>query len=886
MRKFLKPTPEPHSTGHRSRIQTRIVVFSVLASLLGRIVAGSENGVNPHGLIQSPGWLALGPFRSAAACSGDDGDLLTLPIAPSSLHDQAPAAGDAVAYDPVVADTLGYLGPGNPPFWRALSASGSDDDVDLLADALAVTASGDGACTFLTTYLEYLGPKPTDIKLCIGTDDGVQVWWDDQLVHNFNVCRPYGQCQDRIPVTVPPGAHRILMGIWNHRGQFRASLGIQGDGMLLTDASKDWRFAGAVRPVGYSLSRSPPLVVRSVIKTSVDASCPPLLLPALDVSVTQEIPQGLNPDATVQVVETLLGEISAANIASDGSAQVLELPIEPRKPLGLFADSAVVLVRPICPQGNGEVSFDPVSSVYSFSSIGEDVWANGDSFTFAYSQVRGDFSLTAQFNEMFGEEPQKAAFGPMARFDLSTRSSYVSTWDSRKDGESVTFNVRSTYGGHDDTFFGFFPPGTHATNWRIERVGNIFIGSISFDGVQFEFLGLYEWRDAPRELLVGLGVTSRTTDCALGLTTIKFDGVQLDLGPDAELVPLDPPRSPGVQIIWNVTREELSKGLRYTVRAPPGTLWFQGTAGDQALFGPASLTIPERSLDLGPFPLSRLEHGHAIGGKCISASIRETASALTIEGSGDGLAPHGDQLVFAYREIAGDFAARVKIDERALSGAFGIMARQDCSGTARFASVLAHGGEREPLVRFASRATHGGADLSETGAADATARSSTLRLDRTGSVLIGYELALDDSWAEVGRHDLGADAPHSMQVGLWAASGLGCDAAPVKFSDWQLTAIPVEPRFRRGDTDGDGAILITDVIWILRAIFLGDAPLGCEDAADFDDSGALDISDAIASLSYQFLGGAAPSAPGLGACGPDPTEDALGQCDGAAMNCR
>jgi hypothetical protein len=48
----------------------------------------------------------------------------------------------------------------------------------------------------------------------------------------------------------------------------------------------------------------------------------------------------------------------------------------------------------------------------------------------------------------------------------------------------------------------------------------------------------------------------------------------------------------------------------------------------------------------------------------------------------------------------------------------------------------------------------------------------------------------------------------------------------------------------------------------------------CADAADADDSGAIDLADAIHLLSALFLGGPAPAAP-FPACGTDPTEDAL-----------
>ncbi len=96
-----------------------------------------------------------------------------------------------------------------------------------------------------------------------------------------------------------------------------------------------------------------------------------------------------------------------------------------------------------------------------------------------------------------------------------------------------------------------------------------------------------------------------------------------------------------------------------------------------------------------------------------------------------------------------------------------------------------------------------------------------------------------------------------------------------------------EPRFRRGDSNGDARVDLTDPIAALFQLFgsglFGPGLFGpegeipCEDAADFDDNGAIEVTDAIAGLSYLFLAGPPPSDPGDGACpGPDPTADSLG----------
>ena len=83
--------------------------------------------------------------------------------------------------------------------------------------------------------------------------------------------------------------------------------------------------------------------------------------------------------------------------------------------------------------------------------------------------------------------------------------------------------------------------------------------------------------------------------------------------------------------------------------------------------------------------------------------------------------------------------------------------------------------------------------------------------------------------------------------------------------------------FVRGDYDASGSMTIADALaGLYYGIGEGNPP-SCEDAADLNDDGVIDVSDAVYSLGYQFGGGSAPHAPFPG-CGDDPTSDDL-DCD-------
>src|SRR5262249_50447075 len=109
-----------------------------------------------------------------------------------------------------MASTTAYFGPlkNGKPSWHVLDDGTDDVVVDLDLDAaLAAGLTANDVMAYAVTYVEYCGGTPLEVELCVGSDDGVQVWFDTGLVPNYSPCRAPEPCQNFLPVTITPGVH-------------------------------------------------------------------------------------------------------------------------------------------------------------------------------------------------------------------------------------------------------------------------------------------------------------------------------------------------------------------------------------------------------------------------------------------------------------------------------------------------------------------------------------------------------------------------------------------------------------------------------------------------------------------------------------------------------
>ncbi len=606
------------------------------------LMAWGSASVRAAPWIQQNRWMVLGPLDNPAWCWGD------LPNPPAPGHDLAlecPRLGD---------DWSGGAIPfvtGALTRWTDLDALGvgRGDVVDL--ESLAVNLGlpdelRDGVKALLAIYVINRTASPLEVGVCTASDDAIKVWVNDRTVVGLPACRGVTcTCSEVNPAVLIPGKNKVLVAQYEGEGGwgFRLRL-LRADGTVIDDTT-DPEVQFTLDPPEDCPRLGSSTVLRSVggPVSACEAG------PDARSLITLRGSGGGNPDDQVAVTEHLDGQAAPSEISDGGvyTPQVPPLPCgtAPLGPVGIFRDHRDI-GRP-CAAGSTATS---APGAYTVTGGGCDIWANCDQFQYAYTHLRGDFSIRARIAKRPWDEPgglspnRWGKFGLMVRQDCSdeSRCAFIHDSSPTPDGgdlDQVRFLGRPTQGGDDVFDTGLGPAGLHPSHLRLDRVGSRFIGYASPDGAAWTELHSMDWGpSAPCEVLVGLARL---------------------LGGDGEHA------VEGRSVIdFNAARPE-----------PVGPHF-------------------ENAQDIYPFFLNRG-----------STSFDPQSGLYTVESSGLDIWDGGDSFHFAYRRVAGDFDFTVLITERidppvpdSRWGKHGLMARKDCSQLSKY-SLVRRGAGRSTIGR-------------------------------------------------------------------------------------------------------------------------------------------------------------------------------------------
>ncbi len=289
----------------------------------------------------------------------------------------------------------------------------------------------------------------------------------------------------------------------------------------------------------------------------------------------------------------------------------------------------------------------------------------------------------------------------------------------------------------------------------------------------------------------------------------------------------------GTAAMGTQTCHEFSAGGVYTIRLQ--------VANSLDLVGAAETTVtvgcqrgdvePWISLDLGAVTFS----GGARRGDGARGDGEDGCIALCAQGK--TFSARADAIHFLHQEAAGDhhMTGRVTGLEFAIGGAAaGLMAREGLEPDARYAGVLI---ETNGRVRLRHRLTAGNLPMNVLG--PVLRFPIELRLDREGDTFVSFAREASGQapgdWIEVGRVTMEGFAPEAL-------AGVATNA-PARICDLQLVG-PGAPDFHLGDANDDGQGDLSDAVFTLSYLFLGSPAPGCLAAANSNGDAAVDISDA------------------------------------------
>jgi len=117
---------------------------------------------------------------------------------------------------------------GQQATWRLVSAGTNEEQPWLVELEKDAAMNGENRVAYLRAQV--WSPKEQKAQLELGSDDGVKVWLNDQVVHANNVIRPAAPGQDTAQVTLKEGWNPLLVKLTQGGGQWALAVRFRSPG--------------------------------------------------------------------------------------------------------------------------------------------------------------------------------------------------------------------------------------------------------------------------------------------------------------------------------------------------------------------------------------------------------------------------------------------------------------------------------------------------------------------------------------------------------------------------------------------------------------------------------------------------------------------------------
>jgi hypothetical protein len=164
------------------------------------------------------------------------------------------------------------------------------------------------------------------------------------------------------------------------------------------------------------------------------------------------------------------------------------------------------------PKIKGSTTYNKKTNTYTLKGGGYNIWFNRDEFQFAYKKLRGDFTLTANF-EFIGEGKEAhRKMGCMVRESLADSAVHISAV-SHGDGLTVLQWRAGPGMNMRDPEDEIRASGSKYQVIQLQRIGKKFTMRVAKqEGDAFETVGEHEMENLSTEVFVGIFICSHNPD--------------------------------------------------------------------------------------------------------------------------------------------------------------------------------------------------------------------------------------------------------------------------------------------------------------------------------------------------------------------------------------